>query len=63
MTNTILPECPKCKKQPLLPLSDYGGEAASVIWKAWVCADAKCGYAIRIDKGRIAYEIVRAVNH
>ena len=54
---TILPECPKCKKQPLLPLSDYG-EHAAVLWKAWVCADQKCGYAVRIDKGRIAYEQV-----
>ena len=58
MTATILPECPKCKKQPLLPLSDYG-ENAPVLWKAWACADARCGYSVRIDKGRITYEVVK----
>jgi len=58
-----LPTCPKCNKHVMLPLSDFGGQdcAASVIWKAWVCASSKCGYAVRIDKGQITYETVREV--
>jgi hypothetical protein len=55
-----LPKCPKCNKHVLLPFSDFGGDngAAAVKWKAWVCADTKCGYSVRIDKGKIRYEIV-----
>jgi hypothetical protein len=55
------PKCPKCNKQLLLPLSDYGDSGSSVKYKAWCCADSKCGYALRIDKGKIAYETVREV--
>jgi hypothetical protein len=54
-----LPTCPMCARHPLLPLSDYGEGGGSVQWKAWACSDKKCGYAIRIDKGKISYETVR----
>jgi hypothetical protein len=54
-----LPKCPKCTKAPLLPLSDYGEGGGSVKYKAWCCADIKCGYAVRIDKGKLSYETVR----
>lgn len=58
-----LVKCPKCKNFPLLPLSDYGGEhGGSVRWKAWVCADEKCGYSVRIDKGTVSYRKVTTLN-
>ena len=56
------PKCPKCKNQVMLPLSDYGHDGGgSVRYKAWICADVKCGYAVRIDKGKLSYETVREV--
>jgi hypothetical protein len=54
-----LPVCPRCNKQPLLPLSDYGEMGSSLKYKAWVCADSKCGYSVRIDKGQVSYVKVR----
>jgi hypothetical protein len=56
-----LPKCPRCKAHPLLPLSDYG-DGGSVRWKAWVCADVKCGYSVRIDKGTVSYRTVTAAD-
>ena len=56
------PTCSKCKVSIMVPLSDYGGErggaAAAVLWKAWACVDEKCGFSIRIDNGRVAYDKV-----
>jgi len=53
------PKCPKCSDGLLLPLSDYGPDGASVMWKAWACSQQKCGYSIRVDKGVVAYQSVR----
>jgi hypothetical protein len=57
-----LPKCSKCKEYPMVPLSDYGGDprggAAAVLWKAWTCISEKCGFSIRIDNGRVAFETV-----
>ena len=56
---TQFPPCSKCKESVLLPLSDYGGDrggAAAVLWKAWTCASEACGFTIRIDNGRVAYD-------
>lgn len=50
-----LPECLKCNKGVLLPLSDYGREGASIRYKAWVCSNPGCGFSIRIDNGEISF--------
>ena len=38
----------------LVPLSDYGQDGASVTYKAWVCTNPSCDFALRIDKGEIS---------
>ncbi|HNR68529.1 MAG TPA: hypothetical protein PKN04_12410 [bacterium] len=48
------PECLKCKRGFLVPLSDYGREGATIMYKAWVCTNPECGYNIRIDNGDIS---------
>jgi hypothetical protein len=53
---TVFPECPKCDKGVLLPLSDYGQDGATVLYKAWACIKETCGYTLRVDKGKVAYE-------
>jgi hypothetical protein len=50
--------CTKCKTGVLLPLSDYGPEGASMIFKAWCCSNRNCRFGIRIDKGQVTYEII-----
>lgn len=47
-------ECLKCNKGILLPLSDYGREGATIMYKAWVCNNPGCGFNIRIDNGEIS---------
>ena len=47
------PQCLKCAKGVLIPLSDYGREGASIRYKAWVCTNPDCGFHIRIDNGEI----------
>jgi hypothetical protein len=49
------PQCLKCNKGCLLPLSDYGQEGATVTYKAWACNNPDCGFSIRIDKGEVTY--------
>ncbi len=49
------PECLKCNKGVLIPLSDYGQEGAAVTYKAWACNNPDCGYSLRIDKGEVSY--------
>jgi hypothetical protein len=51
-------ECMVCKKGVLLPLSDFGGDGAAVIFKAWTCSNKVCGFTIRIDKGQLAHEFI-----
>ena len=50
-----LPKCQKCNNGLLIPLSDYGQEGASVMYKAWACTNPDCGFSIRIDKGEVTY--------
>ena len=48
------PQCQKCSTGVLIPLSDYGREGSSIMYKAWVCTDPNCGFTIRIDNGEIS---------
>ena len=48
------PECLKCSTGVLVPLSDYGREGSSIMYKAWVCTNPDCGYNIRIDNGELS---------
>lgn len=59
MTEPGFPECLKCERGVLIPLSDYGREGATIRYKAWVCTDPQCGFNLRIDNGEIS--IGRAV--
>jgi hypothetical protein len=49
------PDCQKCSVGVLLPLSDYGRDGASILYKAWVCSNPNCGFSIRIDNGEISF--------
>jgi hypothetical protein len=48
------PKCQKCDTGVLIPLSDYGRDGASIMFKAWVCTNPECGYNVRIDNGEIS---------
>lgn len=48
------PACQKCSTGVLIPLSDYGREGASIMYKAWVCTNPDCGFNIRIDNGEVS---------
>ena len=48
-----LPKCQSCDTGQLVPLSDYGGQGASVHYKAWVCSNPTCGYNIKIRNGDV----------
>ncbi len=48
------PQCQKCSTGVLIPLSDYGREGSSIMYKAWVCTEPNCGFNIRIDNGEIS---------
>ncbi len=48
------PSCQKCNTGILIPLSDYGREGASIMYKAWVCSNPNCGFNIRIDNGEVS---------
>jgi hypothetical protein len=50
-----LPKCQKCNNGILIPLSDYGQDGASVIFKAWACTNPDCGFSLRVDKGEVTY--------
>jgi hypothetical protein len=49
------PACLKCESGILIPLSDYGRDGATIMYKAWVCSNPECGYNIRIDNGEISF--------
>lgn len=53
MENFNFPRCLKCKVGVLVPLSDYGGQGASVHFKAWVCINPDCGFNLKIRNGDI----------
>jgi len=48
------PQCQKCSTGVLIPLSDYGREGSSLMYKAWVCTDPNCSFNIRIDNGEVS---------
>ena len=48
------PKCLKCETGILIPLSDYGKDGASIMYKAWVCTNPDCGFNLRIDNGEIS---------
>jgi hypothetical protein len=48
------PQCLKCKGGILIPLSDYGRDGATIMYKAWVCSNPECGFNLRIDNGEIS---------
>jgi hypothetical protein len=50
-----LPICLKCGNGTMLPLSDYGRDGATIMYKAWVCSNPECGFSLRIDNGEISY--------
>lgn len=54
MSENGFPQCQKCSKGVLIPLSDYGREGATIRYKAWVCTDPECGFNLRIDNGEIS---------
>ena len=53
MANENFPICRKCESGNLLPLSDFGGQGASIKYKAWVCSNPKCGFNIKIRNGDV----------
>jgi hypothetical protein len=48
------PKCHKCNQGVLIPLSDFGQDGATILFKAWVCTHPDCGFHIRIDRGEIS---------
>ena len=48
------PKCLKCESGILIPLSDYGKDGSSIMYKAWVCTNPECGFNLRIDNGEIS---------
>ena len=50
----MFPKCQKCANGTLIPLSDYGRDGATILFKAWVCTNPDCGYNVRIDNGEIS---------
>ena len=51
MEEPVTPKCLSCDIGQLVPLSDYGGQGASVHYKAWVCTNPPCGFNIKIRNG------------
>ena len=47
------PACKQCGEGDLVPLSDYGGQGASILYKAWVCTNPGCGYNLKIRNGEL----------
>ena len=47
------PQCRECDEGELVPLSDFGGQGASVTYKAWVCINPRCGFNIKIRNGEV----------
>jgi len=49
------PQCLRCGRGRLLPMSDYGREGASILFKAWACNNPECGFNLRIDNGELSF--------
>ncbi|MFH1068880.1 MAG: hypothetical protein V1794_04585 [Candidatus Glassbacteria bacterium] len=54
MSDSQFPKCLKCETGVLVPLSDYGRDGASIMYKAWVCTNPDCGFHLRIDNGEVS---------
>ena len=52
-----LPQCQKCHRGLLVPLSDFGPRGAALLYKVWACINPTCGFTIRIDKGVVIYGV------
>jgi hypothetical protein len=52
--DSLYPSCQKCNEGLLIPLSDYGRDGATIMFKAWVCTNPDCGHNFRIDNGEIS---------
>ena len=48
---TNLPQCRSCGDGELVPLSDFGGQGATIHFKAWACTNPNCGFNIKIRNG------------
>ncbi len=53
MDGMQFPLCKKCSAGDLVPLSDFGGQGAAVLYKAWVCTNPHCGYNLKIRNGEV----------
>ncbi len=49
------PQCQRCRKGVLLPLSDYGPQGNDIPFKLWACHNPDCGFSLRIDKGQVSF--------
>lgn len=47
------PVCRECGQGELVPLSDFGSQGASVVYKAWVCTNPECGFNVKIRNGEV----------
>ena len=47
------PRCRRCGQGELVPLSDFGPHGGEVRYKAWVCINPGCGFAVKIHGGAI----------
>jgi len=47
------PKCQKCNTGDLVPLSDFGSQGSSILYKAWVCTNPGCGFNLKIRNGDI----------
>ena len=50
------PPCRACGRGDLVPLSDFGPQGAEMRYKAWVCTNPACGFAVKIHGGGIIRE-------
>jgi hypothetical protein len=53
MEQAGFPKCQKCNTGDLVPLSDFGSQGASIMYKAWVCTNPDCGYNLKIRNGDV----------
>lgn len=53
MDSNKWPVCRSCDNGQLVPLSDFGGQGASVHYKAWVCTNPDCEFNLKIRNGEI----------
>jgi hypothetical protein len=51
MDISSFPKCQKCKMGDLVPLSDFGSQGAAILFNAWACSNAVCGFNIKFRNG------------